>query len=326
MWRQIHLRNQSFNINQWFTAHPLVLVCLLCNCRLSLFWWSSWSVSGAHVCTAIVWMKTQTQARTTRGSPQEIMSVLSQHTWCPGEKVYTRHPGAETPTLKAALFSLWMSSVFKLYINTCKPASRRVEETKECKSESVKIQIAAQTVDRVLLEWREAGWITQRSAPLDSSATLWPTLAGRCARITWQQAGLQQTSIFFGCSGQKPRDHLWCAKAQVLSSSSVLWKAHLSEVWLPQSVCCPKQNTGRARRGNPQQQLRRETASRMKLQFYHRPLQKCPLCDPRRRFGKKMNCSIPPCRRWWGNKAVRSSTDSKHKKKQQQMTALMEWS
>lgn len=135
MWRQIHLRNQSFNINQRFTAHPLVLVCLLCNCRLSLFWWSSWSVSGAHVCTAIVWMKTQTQARTTRGSPQEIMSVLSQHTWCPGENVYTRHPGAGT-TPKAARFPLWMS--FKLYINTCKPASGRAEETKECKSESVK--------------------------------------------------------------------------------------------------------------------------------------------------------------------------------------------
>lgn len=102
---------------------------------------------------------------------------------------------------------------------------------------------------QVLLEWGEAGWITQRSAPFDSSATLWQTLAGRRARITWQHAALQQTSIFVGCSDQKRRAHLWRRKAQVLSSSSVLWKAHLSEVGLPQSVCCPKQNTGRSETG-----------------------------------------------------------------------------
>lgn len=167
-------------------------------------------------------------------------------------------------------------------MQTCLSASWK---TKGCKSQSVEIHIPAQTVERILLEWREASWITQCSTRFVSSAILWQTLAGRCVRITWQYAGRRQTYPIF-CRDQKQPDRFSCMKAQVFSFSSVLWNVHSSEVQLPQSVCCPEQNTGRAIRGNPQQPHRRETASRMKLQFYQRPSQKCPPSSSRRRFDK----------------------------------------
>lgn len=151
----------------------------------------------------------------------------------------------------------------------------------------MEIPISVQTVERILLEWREASWITQCSTHFDSSAILWQTLAGRCARITWQYAGRRQTyPIFLGCRDQKQTDCFSCTKAQVFPFSSFLWNVHSSEVQLPQSVCCPEQNSGRAIRGNPQQPHRRQTASRMKLQFYQRPLQKCPPCSSQQRFDK----------------------------------------
>lgn len=172
-------------------------------------------------------------------------------------------------------------------------------------------------VDRILLEWREAGWITQCSTRFDSSAIL--TLAGRCARITWQYAGRRQTySIFSGCRDQKQTDRFSRMKGQVFSFSSVLWNLHPSEVQLPQSVCCPEQNTGRAIRGNPQQPHRRETASRMKLQFHQRPLPKnALLVVPSNVLINKwiaLSCRAERGECNAGVKAVGSSTYIKHKK------------
>ena len=85
MYNDIHLLHPKFQCARVFIMLQ----------QASLILVVRWSVSGARECPAIVWIKTQTQARTTRGSPQEIMSQLSQHTWRWGENVFTRHPQAE---------------------------------------------------------------------------------------------------------------------------------------------------------------------------------------------------------------------------------------
>lgn len=128
MGRHIHLCNQSFNINQWFAAHWLVLVCSLCNCRLSLFWWSA--------CQCLEPMYAQLLSKWKHRHRLEQHGDLHRRS-C--QRSLSTHGTGEKMSLRATLmqkwrlFSPWMSSVFQLYDNTCKPVLWRVGKQRDAK-------------------------------------------------------------------------------------------------------------------------------------------------------------------------------------------------
>lgn len=157
-------------------------------------------MSGARVCPAIVWIKTQTRARTTRGSPREIMSQLSQHTQWWGEMCLqgiprqheVKHPNVQMTSANNVKFKSKCANL-PLSVLDCKLWKRQTNVRVE-RLMSVWCQMQADA--RTFQEKWEATWITQRSNHFDSTAILSQTLAERGLGMNRQSAYLPDTSIF----------------------------------------------------------------------------------------------------------------------------------